>query len=161
VLDALWGRYFATRNYAPVNRIVLMLPMSRDRDDAERLALGSMAKLTLAINASRDPELLTLLKRAKPYQRKAVAKLLDEAIEAADTANVTPIRNEAQAALIDLTSKGGQSTRNMAWWGKVGEGALSLGCVAAAVTGQAYLGVPCVVGGAMTSAVLRNISGGS
>mgnify|MGYP000072390920 CR=1 FL=1 len=45
--------------------------------------------------------------------------------------------------------------------GKVGEGALSLGCVAAAVTGQAYLGVPCVVGGAMTSAVLRNIGSGS
>lgn len=160
VLDALWGRYYATRNYQPVSSILSMLPMSKNRDDNERLTLGSMAKLTIAINASRDPDLLAMIKRARSYQSKAVNAVLDEAIEAADTANVSPIRSEAQAALTDLRGKGPQSSRNMAWWGKVGEGALSLGCVAAAVTGQAYMGVPCVVGGAMTSAVLRNLSGG-
>ena len=35
------------------------------------------------------------------------------------------------------------------------EGAISLGCVVAAATGQIYLGIPCVVGGAATSAALR------
>jgi hypothetical protein len=133
VLDALWGRYYATRNYQPVSSILAMLPMSKNRDDNERLTLGSMAKLTIAINASRDPDLLAMIKRARSYQSKAVNAVLDEAIEAADTANVSPIRSEAQAALTDLRGKGPQSSRNMAWWGKVGEGALSLGILSPAV----------------------------
>jgi hypothetical protein len=40
-------------------------------------------------------------------------------------------------------------------WGQVGEGALSMGCIVAAATGQIELGIPCVVGGAAYSAGLQ------
>jgi hypothetical protein len=33
--------------------------------------------------------------------------------------------------------------------------ALSVGCVAAAATGQTYLGLPCIIGGAASSAALK------
>jgi len=39
-------------------------------------------------------------------------------------------------------------------WGKVGEGALAVGCIAAAAAGQVELGIPCVIGGATSSAAL-------
>jgi hypothetical protein len=59
----------------------------------------------------------------------------------------------------ELKRKGPGSRRNMAWWGKIGEGALSLGCIAAAVGGQIEFGLPCVVGGAVSSAALRYWAG--
>ena len=36
---------------------------------------------------------------------------------------------------------------------KVGQGALAVGCVAAAVAGMVELGLPCVIGGGATNAV--------
>ena len=41
------------------------------------------------------------------------------------------------------------------WWARVGEGAISAGCVVAAVAGQAYLGLPCVVGGALSTGTVH------
>jgi hypothetical protein len=40
----------------------------------------------------------------------------------------------------------------------MGEGAISLGCVVAAVVGTVALGIPCVVGGATASAAQRYFS---
>jgi len=40
----------------------------------------------------------------------------------------------------------------------VGQGALAMGCVVAAATGQIELGIPCVVGGAAYSAGMQYIS---
>jgi hypothetical protein len=37
----------------------------------------------------------------------------------------------------------------------MGEGAIAVGCIAAAAVGTVALGLPCVVGGAVTSAGLR------
>ena len=39
-------------------------------------------------------------------------------------------------------------------WAKVGQGTLAVGCVTAAVMGQVYLGLPCVIGGGATNAAL-------
>ena len=64
LLDTLWGYYYATGSYQPLSRIVLMLRWSKDRDAIEKLTLGSMAKYTLAINATRNPDLLAKLKWA-------------------------------------------------------------------------------------------------
>ena len=58
----------------------------------------------------------------------------------------------------DLKRYGPGSKRDIATWGKIGEGAIGLGCVAAAVTGQVALGLPCVIGGAATSAAVRYLS---
>jgi hypothetical protein len=155
VLDTFWGAYFAARNDAPVTRIVQMLPWSADKNDGEKLALGSMAKYTLAINAARDGELLGTLKRVRGRQPDAVKPILQEVIDAAETVELARLHKDALAAIDQFRTKGPQYQRDAALWGKVGEGALSLGCIAAAATGQVALGLPCVIGGAVTSAVVR------
>ena len=159
LLDTFWGMYFATRGDAPLTRILRLLPWSTDKNDSEKLTLGSMAKYTLATNAARDGELLAALKRMRGRQPDAVKPVLQEVIDAAETVELARLRKQALAAIDQLKTKGPQYQRDVAMWGKVGEGALSLGCIAAAAAGQVALGLPCVVGGAVTSAVVRYGSG--
>jgi hypothetical protein len=40
-------------------------------------------------------------------------------------------------------------------WGKISQAVISLGCMAAAATDQVALGLPCVIGGAASSAALN------
>jgi hypothetical protein len=155
VLDALWGYYFATAGYEPVDRILRVLPWSKDRENVDKLTVGSMAKFTLASNASHDAELLAMLRREAPRQPKDVQPILNEVVEAVDTMEITHLRKEALAAIDDLKRKGPGSKRDLSTWGQVGQGAVALGCVAAAATGQVEVGVPCVVGGALSSAALN------
>jgi len=156
VIDTLWGTYYATRDGAAITPLLAMLPWSKDRDSVEKLTLGSIAKFTLASNAARDPELLVLIKRMRAQQPQAVAPVLDDVIAAADTVDVARVRGEALAAVDTLKRKGPGTKRDMAWWGQIGEGALAAGCIAAGVTGHVEVGVPCVVGGAVSSAALRH-----
>jgi hypothetical protein len=109
----------------------------------------------LASAAIRDTKLLAMLKAAAPRQDEDTQKVLAEVINAAESVDAGRIRAEQVAAIEELRTKGPGTRRKVKWWGKVGEGALSLGCVVAAATGQVYLGVPCVIGGAVTSAALR------
>ena len=53
-VDANWGYYFATGSSEPIQRLVRTLAWSKDRDNVEKLTIGSMVKWTLAQNASRD-----------------------------------------------------------------------------------------------------------
>jgi hypothetical protein len=158
VMDNLWGYYYATGALAPLQNIIAMLPMSKDTDDAERLTIGSTAKYSLASNASQDPEMLDALKEARPGASEEARPILDEVIFAAETVEVGKLRTDAQAAIAELKSKGPAYKRQITWWGTMGEGAISLGCVVAAVVGTVALGIPCVVGGAATSAALRYFS---
>ena len=155
VLDALWGYYFATARYGPVERILRMLPWSKDREDTDKLTVGSMAKFTLASNASHDAALLEMLKREAPRQPADVQPILNEVVEAVETMEITHLRKAALAAIEDLKRKGPGSKRDLSTWGQVSQGAIALGCVAAAATGQVEVGVPCVVGGALGSAALN------
>jgi hypothetical protein len=154
LLDTYWGYYFATATHRPILRIVDLLPMSKNHDDAEKLTVGNMAKYSLASNASRDPDLLAMLKQARQYTSKEAVPVLDEVIEAAETAETSRLRREALAALDELKRKGPETKRNMSFWSQVGQGAIAVGCIAAAAAGQIELGVPCVVGGAVSSAAL-------
>jgi hypothetical protein len=154
LLDTLWGYYFATGNYRPVARIIAMLPWSKEKDNVERLTLGSMAKYTLATNATRNADLRAMLKRASSHQPAAVTPILNEVIEAAETLEGARIRREALAAIDELKRKGPSSWRDLSLWGKVGEGTVAVGCIAAAASGLVELGIPCVVGGAVGSAAL-------
>jgi hypothetical protein len=158
VLDTLWGYYFATGAYGPIARVVLMLPWSKDKDDYDKLTIGGMAKYTLATNATRDTKLLFMLKASAKQQPKKFEPVLTEVIEAAETVETAKIRKEALAALEDLKRKGPGSKRTAALWGQVGEGAVAVGCIAAAALGQIEFGIPCVVGGAVSSAGLRFMS---
>jgi hypothetical protein len=154
LLDTLWGYYFGTGSYGPIARIISLLPWSTDRDSVDKLTVGSMAKYTLASNATRDPALLTMLKRASKNQPKNIAAALNEVIEAAETMETTRLRKDALASLDELKRKGPAYKRDVSTWGQVGQGALALGCIAAAVTGHVELGIPCVVGGATSSAAM-------
>ncbi len=156
LLDILWGYYCATGGFNPaISRIIALMTWAKDRDDVARLTLGSMARYTLAANASRDARLLAMLKNVAKHYPDDVKKALDEVIEAAETADLGRVRNDALAAIDELKRKGPNYRRDISFWGQVGEGALALGCIAAAAVGQIEFGVPCVVGGAVSSAALR------
>lgn len=155
LLDTLWGYYFATGDQSPILRMIGMLPWANERNSVEKLTIGSMAKFTLASNASHDAELLDLLKSAAKHQPKNVLPILNEVIEAADVVETSRLRKEAANAIEELKRKGPGYKRDMAWWGQVGEGAIGAGCLTAAVLGQIEVGVPCVVGGALSSAAVH------
>ena len=155
VLDTLWGYYYASGSYGPVSRILRMLPWSKDREDTERLTVGNMAKYTLASNAARDADLLAMLKASADRQPADVQPILKEVIEAAETMELSRIRKAALASIDDLKRKGPGSKRDISTWGQIGQGAVALGCIAAAATGQVEIGIPCVVGGALSSAALN------
>jgi hypothetical protein len=155
VLDTLWGYYFATAGYEPVERILRMLPWSKDRQNTDKLTVGSMAEFTLASNAAHDTELLAMLKREVSQQPADIQPILKEVIEAAETMELAHMRKAALAAIDDLKRKGPGDKRDMSTWGQVGQGVLAAGCVAAAATGQVEFGLPCVVGGALGSAALN------
>ena len=154
-LDTLWGYYFATGRFPPVDRIVGSTAWAKDANNVEKLTLGSMAKWTLANNAQQDKALLDYLKTQLNVQPKPVTRELREVIEAAETFETTKIRKQALASIEELKRKGPESARTFNWWGQAGQTALALGCVVASALGQAEIGIPCVIGGAVSSAALK------
>ncbi len=56
------GLLSGDRHYAPVGRIIKLLPLANDKDNVDNLTTGSAAKFTLASNAVRDLDLLAMLK---------------------------------------------------------------------------------------------------
>ena len=158
LIDVLWGNYLATGSYQPIGRIIRLLPLANDKDNVESLTTGSAAKFTLASNAVRDLHLLTLLKHAVDGQPEETAKILNDVIETAETVDTARMRKESLAAIEELKQRGPNSKREMTTWGQVGQGALSMGCVVAAATGQVEIGIPCVIGGAAYSAGLQYMS---
>jgi hypothetical protein len=155
LLDTLWGQYFATGDYKPVYRILTMLPWAKDRDMVDRLTVGSMAKVTLATNATNYPDLLLMLKTMEKYQVPEVAKPLAEVIQAAETSQAPRVKKEAMAAIEELRRKGPGYRREMTMWSYVAQASIAAGCIAAAIVSLTAAGIPCVVGGAATSAVLN------
>lgn len=159
-IDINWGYYFATGSEAPVRRIVTVLAWSLDRNDVEKLTIGAMAKWTLAQNASRDAELMSVLKNVAAEDTGKSRVPLNEVIEAAETMELAKIRKQAMASIEELRAKGPESSRNFAFWGQAGQTVLSLGCVAASVMGQFQFGIPCVLGGALSTAALKYLTPG-
>ena len=157
-VDVNWGFYFATGDPLPARRIVAALAWTADRDSVEKLTIGSMAKWTLATNATRDKDLRDIMKAEMNTQPAVVRKPLAEVIEAAETFEVKRIKNDALKAIEELKAKGPQSNRDTAWWGQAGQTVLALGCVAASAMGQVEFGIPCVIGGALSSAALKYLA---
>ena len=154
LLDTFWGHYFATGQARPINRIIDMLPWSKDVDSVEKLTLGNMAKYTLATNAARDTDLLAMLRGAKDQRSKETATILAEVVDAADTVQTARLRKQAMASIEELQRKGPGSRRSASMWGQIGQGAIAVGCIAAAATGHVELGLPCVIGGGVSSAAM-------
>lgn len=154
VIDTHWGYYFATGRYDAALPIISVLAWAKDGDDVEKLTIGSMAKWTLASNAARDKNLLDLCKTELNHQPPKIRRELREIIQAAETFELAAIRKDAVSAIETLKVKGPQTKRNFAWWGDAGVTSLALGCVVASVLGQVQLGIPCVVGGALSQAAV-------
>jgi hypothetical protein len=95
-----------------------------------------------------------MIKRARDSRPPEVASVLTEVIDAAETAETAKLRKEATAAIEDIRRKGPGYRRNISMWGQVGQGALAVGCIAAAAAGAIVLGIPCVIGGGVSSAAL-------
>jgi hypothetical protein len=154
LLDTLWGYYFATGSFVPVQRIIQMLPWSRSRDTIDKLTVGSMARYTLASYAIRDGRLREYLRSELSTQRAPIKAPLGEVVDAADTVQIAALRKDALAAVDELKAKGSDSRRNLDFWGQVGVGAVALGCVSAAALGQVAVGIPCVIGGSASQGLL-------
>ena len=154
-IDINWGYYFATGSEAPVRRIVSALAWTLDRNEIEKLTIGAMAKWTLAQNASRDADLLAMLKSIAAEEKVEVRAPLHDVIEGAETLELAKIRKQAMASIEELRTKGPENVRNYNWWGQAGQTVLALGCVAAGALGQVQFGIPCVVGGAASTAALK------
>ncbi len=159
LLDTLWGYYFATGSQRPIERIITLLPWANERDNVDKLTMGNMAKYTLASNAARDAPLLALLKRDAKTAPRRVAAVLNEVIEAAETVETTRLRKDALASIEELKRKGPGSKREISSWGLIGQGALAIGCIAAAATGHVELGLPCIIGGAASGAAMSYWNG--
>lgn len=155
VIDAHWGYYFATGSAEPIRRIASTLAWTTRRENLDQLTIGSMAKWTLATNASRDKDLIDILNDELNRAPETVRKPLADVIEAAETFETGRIRKEAMAAVEELKTKGPESQQKFAWWGMAGQTALALGCVTAGALGQVQVGIPCVIGGALSSAALK------
>jgi hypothetical protein len=158
LIDVLWGYYLATGAYEPIGRIVRLLPLADDKDNVDNLTTGSAAKFTLASNAVRDLKLLAMLKWAAKHQPKETAKVLNEVIVTAEDVDTADMRKQSLAEIDELKQKGPNSKRELTGAAQIGQGALAVGCIAAAVAGQVELGIPCVIGGATYSAGLQYIS---
>lgn len=157
-IDINWGYYFATGSEAPVRRIVSALAWTLDRNEIEKLTIGAMAKWTLAQNASRDADLLSMLKSIAAEEKAEVRAPLHDVIEGAETLELAKIRKQAMASIEELRTKGPENLRNYNWWGQAGQTVLALGCVAAGALGQVQFGIPCVVGGAASTAALKYLA---
>ena len=75
--------------------------------------------------------------------------------QAATRTAAARMRKDALASIEELKRKGPGYKRDVSTWGQIGVGALALGCIVAATTGQVEFGLPCVIGGAASSAALN------
>ncbi len=155
ILDAWWGFYFATGSYYPAQKIVSALEWAGEENDLEKLTVGSMAKWTLANNAARDKHLLDFLRAEQAHQPKSIGPHLREVILAAENYEVGKLRRKTLAAIEKLKTNGPAKWNKWAWWGRAGQMAMTVGCVAASAMGQVQFGLPCVIGGAASSGLLH------
>lgn len=158
VIDALWGFYFATGAERPIVRIVGGLAWAGDKSDVAKLTIGSTAKWTLASNATRDRHLLQLLRdlSVRGGQTDETVKELKDVIEAAESYETNKIRKDALAAIDELKRKGPAKEWSWTSFGiQSAPTVVALGCVAATVSGQAEIGIPCVLTGALSSAAAK------
>ena len=86
--------------------MVSILGWAKDQNNVERLTIGSMAKLSLATNASRDKELLDMLKGSMNSESKETRVVLQEVIDAAETFEFARVRKDAMAAIDQLKIEG-------------------------------------------------------
>ncbi|HSD93479.1 MAG TPA: hypothetical protein VLB11_10695 [Methyloceanibacter sp.] len=170
---ALWGYYVATGQHAPVVRIMEALRWSKNKSDSgfsfrkiftgwgsdpsalDKVTAGGTAKWTLASYAERDRELINLYRAEYERQPKEVAKPLKDVIEAAEIFESEKIRKDQFGAIEDAQRAKMSSEAGMTKGATAGSIAIATGCVAASALGQAYIALPCVLGGALYTGAVK------
>jgi hypothetical protein len=170
---ALWGYYVATGQHEPVVRIMEALRWSKNKDDSgfsfrkvfsgwgrdpsavEKITTGGTAKWTLASYAERDRELLALYRAEYGRQPEEIAKPLKDVIEAAEIFESEKIRKDQFGAIEDAQKTQVTNEAGMSKGATAGSIAIATGCVAASALGQAYIALPCVLGGALYTGAVK------
>ncbi|HXG80148.1 MAG TPA: hypothetical protein VNJ31_12535 [Methyloceanibacter sp.] len=170
---ALWGYYVATGQHEPVVRIMEALRWSRKKDDGgfsfrkifsgwgsdpsavEKITTGGTAKWTLASYAERDRELIKLYRAESQRQPEEIAEPLKEVIEAAEAFESEKIRKDQFGAIEDAQRARLSNEAGMSKGATAGSIAIATGCVAATALGQAYITLPCVLGGALYTGAVK------
>jgi hypothetical protein len=170
---ALWGYYVATGQYEPVVRIMQALRWSKKKEDSgfsfrkvfsgwgndpsalEKITTGGTAKWTLASYAERDRALLALYRAEYARQPKDIAQPLKDVIEAAEIFEAEKIRKDQFGAIEDAQRVQMTSEAGMTKGATAGSIAIATGCVAASALGQAYIALPCVLGGALYTGAVK------
>jgi hypothetical protein len=170
---ALWGYYVATGQYAPVVRIMQALRWSKNKDDGgfsfrkvfsgwggdgsavDKITTGGTAKWTLASYAERDRALLNLYRAEYAKAPAEIAKPLKDVIDAAEIFESEKIRKDQFGAIEDAQKQQMTNEAGMSKGATAGSIAIATGCVAASALGQAYIAVPCVIGGALYTGAVK------
>lgn len=170
---ALWGYYVATGQYEPVVRIMGALRWSKNKEDSsfsfrkvfsgwghdpsavEKITTGGTAKWTLASYAERDRQLLNLYRAEYARQPQEIAKPLKDVIEAAEIFEAEKIRKDQFGAIEDAQKQQMTNEAGMTKGATAGSIAIATGCVAASALGQAYIALPCVIGGALYTGAVK------
>jgi len=170
---ALWGYYVATGQHEPVVRIMNALRWSKNNDDSgfsfrkvfsgwgndpsavEKITTGGTAKWTLASYAERDRQLIALYRAEHGRQPEEISKPLKDVIEAAENFESEKIRKDQFGAIDDAQRRQLSNEAGMTKGATAGSIAIATGCVAASALGQAYIALPCVIGGALYTGAVK------
>jgi hypothetical protein len=170
---ALWGYYVATGQHEPVVRIIQALRWSRSKDDdgfsfrkvfsgwgndpsaVTKITTGGTAKWTLASYGERDRELIALYRAEYDRQPETIAKPLKDVIEAAQDFESERIRKDQYGAIENAQKQQMSNEAGMTKGATAGSIAIATGCVAATALGQAYIALPCVIGGALYTGAVK------
>jgi hypothetical protein len=170
---ALWGYYVATGEHQPIVRVMQALRWSKKKEDSrfsfrkiftgwghdpsavDKITAGGTAKWTLASYAERDRALLNLYRAEYARQPQEIAKPLKDVIEAAEIFESEKIRKDQFGAIEDAQRQQMTNEAGMTKGATAGSIAIATGCVAASALGQAYIALPCVLGGALYTGAVK------
>jgi len=170
---ALWGYYVATGQHEPVVRIMEALRWSKTKADGgfsfrkvfsgwgrdpsavDKITTGGTAKWTLASYAERDRQLLALYRAESGRQPEEIAVPLKDVIKAAEDFESEKVRKDQFGAIEDAQRQKLSNESGMTKGATAGSIAIATGCVAASALGQAYIALPCVIGGALYTGAVK------
>jgi hypothetical protein len=170
---ALWGYYVATGQHEPVVRIMEALRWSKTKADSgfsfrkvfsgwgrdpsavDKITTGGTAKWTLASYAERDRQLLALYRAESGRQPEEIAVPLKDVIKAAEDFESEKVRKDQFGAIEDAQRQKLSQEAGMTKGATAGSIAIATGCVAASALGQAYIALPCVIGGALYTGAVK------
>ena len=170
---ALWGYDVATGQYEPVVRIMQALRWSKRKGESgfsfrkvftgwgsdpsaiDKITTGGTAKWTLASYAERDRALLALYRAEYARQPQDIAVPLKDVIDAAEIFESEKVRKDQFGAIEDAQRAQMSNESGMTKGATAGSIAIATGCVAASALGQAYIALPCVLGGALYTGAVK------